>query len=80
MDKDYTTEQVGDQVTYLGDRSKLDEAFLMAETGAIAYVEEFSGKKFVILTLEKFDEIFDKLKAAEDDRQAAIEDEAGADL
>ena len=44
MSKDYKTEQVGDQVTFLDDRSKLDEAFAMAETGAIAYVEEFSGK------------------------------------
>ena len=67
MTKDYKVEQIGDQVTYLDDRSKLDEAFLLAETGAIAYVEEFSGKKFVILTLEKFDEFFKKLEEVTDE-------------
>ena len=62
--KPYETKQIGEQVTYLDDTSKLNEAFAMAETGAIAYVEEFSGKKFVVMTLEKFDEIFKKLEEA----------------
>ena len=62
--KPYELEQQGEEITFLDDRSKIDEAFAMAKTGAITYVEEFSGKKFVIMTLEKFDEIFKKLEEA----------------
>ena len=67
MEKDYELKQQGDQVTYLNDQSKLDEAFLLAETGAIAYVEELKGRKFVIMTLDKFDKLFEKLKEATDE-------------
>ena len=62
MSKDYTLEQQGGEITNLDDMSKLNEAFTMAETGAIAYVEEFNGKKFVIMTLDKFNDFFEQLE------------------
>ena len=67
MKKDYETNQIGDEITYLNDQSKLAEAFAMAEGGRIAYVEELKGRKYVIMTLQKFDKLFEKLKAATDD-------------
>lgn len=66
MSKDYELEQVGEEITNLNDMSKLTEAFLLAESGKIAYVEELSGKKFVVITLQKFDKLFEKLKEAVD--------------
>ena len=67
MSKDYELNQIGDEVDYLSDQSKLAEAFAIAEGGQIAYVEELKGRKFVIMTLDKFDKLFEKLKEATDE-------------
>ena len=80
MKKEYDTNQVGKEIDFLDDDSKLTEAFALAESGRIAYVEELKGRKYVIMTLQKFDKLFEKLKAVEDNRQAEIEDEAGEDI
>ncbi len=60
MSDKYTTEQIGKESDTLYNTGKLVEAFTIAETGAIAYVEEVSGKKFIIMTLAKFDELTEK--------------------
>ena len=60
--KDYTPTQIGGEIDYLDDDSKLTEAFAIAEGGRIAYVEELKGRKYVIMTLQKFDKLFEKLE------------------
>ena len=67
MSKDYETKQIGGEIDFLSDDSKLTEAFALADGGQIAYVEELRGKKFVIMTLQKFDKLFEKLKDATDE-------------
>ena len=67
MSKDYELEQVGNEITYLDDDSKLTEAFGLAKAGRIAYVEELSGDVYVVMTLKKFDKLFEKLKEATDE-------------
>lgn len=67
MSEDYETNQVGDEIDFLSDDSKLTEAFVLAESGRIAYVEELKGRKYVIMTLQKFDKLFERLKEATKD-------------
>ena len=67
MSKDYETKQIGGEITFLDDTSKITEAFALAEGGQIAYLEELNGRKYVIMTLQKFDKLFEKLKEATDE-------------
>lgn len=70
MSEDYKLEQIGDEIDYLSDDSKLTEAFALAKSGRIAYVEELLGRKYVIMTEQKFNKLFDRLQKAVDKEEA----------
>ena len=61
LNVDYTITKVGKEVDYLYDNHKVKEVFVLAETGAIAVIEELNGQKYIVLKEEKFQEVINSI-------------------